>query len=152
MFLPVAASSAAETGGQVRIGAVQRGSGWENWNASRIEFASCSRAAEDGHAEVLVDELEHGREVVGRVVDAALRPRRDDQHGDADAEPEPVRLRRRDVVVEPAALVPGEHDGRVAPVRQAHDPVDQVGGPVLALAQRGAAGVVAARCTAGRSR
>jgi hypothetical protein len=44
----VAASSAAETGGQSRIGAVQRGSGRENWNASRMEFACCSRSLRMG--------------------------------------------------------------------------------------------------------
>ncbi len=48
------------------------------------------------------------------------------------------------MVVEPAPLVPREHDGRVPPVRHAHDPVDEVGRPVLAVAERRAAGMVAA--------
>src|SRR4029079_19375861 len=56
----------------------------------------------------------------------------DDDHGQADAEPG----RRCDVVVEAAAVVPGDEDGGGVPVGPVHDRVHDLADPVVALHHR----------------
>src|SRR6266545_6310939 len=66
-----------------------------------------------GQAPVVLDEPEHARDLPPPVVDEpVLRVRGDHQERDPDPQPELVHLRGRDVVVEPAPVVPGaEHRG-----------------------------------------
>src|ERR687892_1263990 len=84
---------------------------------------------------VVLHEPENARELAELVRhEAALRVRRDDEQRHADPEPEVVALGWRDVVVDPAVVVPGDEDGGVLPVWALHDGVHDPRRPVLAVA------------------
>src|SRR5918994_7481860 len=86
------------------------------------------------HSPVVLNEPENARELaelVGHV--SAFRVRRDHEQRHADPKPEVVDLRWRDVVVEPAVVVPGDEDGRVLPVWALYDGVHDPRRPVLAV-------------------
>src|SRR5918996_4545509 len=73
---------------------------------------------------VVLHEPQYARELAELVRhEAALRVGRDNEQRHADPEPEVVDLRWRDVVVEPAVVVPGDEDGGVLPVWALHDGV-----------------------------
>src|SRR4029078_12856627 len=83
------------------------------------------------------------------VVDvAAARVRRDHEPGHAQAVAVDGHLRRHHVVVEAAPVVPGEEDCGRAPVRAAHDRVDDTGDVGLAGRDEARRGVPGAGCGA----
>jgi hypothetical protein len=87
--------------------------------------------------EVVLDELHVGVEAERLVVDVALlRVGADHQPRDAQPVAQGVDLGRLHAVVEAAPVVPGEEDRGAAPVRAAHDRVDQAGDVGLAGADQ----------------
>ena len=62
-----------------------------------------------------------------RIGEAPLRVGTDDDHGNADPEPR----RRRDVIVEAAAVVVGNEDGGCRPLRAVLDSLDDLPDPVV---------------------
>src|SRR4051812_6237168 len=85
---------------------------------------------------VVLDEPQDRGEVAQMIVDEALPGiRRDQQERNAEPEAEPVHLRRRNVIVEPAVVVPRDEDGGALPHRGVHDRVDHLRRPVLAVAE-----------------
>jgi hypothetical protein len=107
-----------------------------------MSLARRSRRVSEGQAPDRLDHLQHARELQRVARDVGLaRPGRDQQHRHARAEPEQVDVRRRDVVVEAAEVVPRDHDRRAPPLRAAHDRVHDLDGPVLARAHRGGGGM-----------
>ena len=95
-------------------------------------------AGEEGaQVPVVLDEAEHARELPLLVADLPIdRVRADHEEGNAEAEPHPVDVRRRNVIVEPAVVVPRDEDRRVLPHLRPHDRVDDLGAPVLTVAER----------------
>src|SRR4051794_21728023 len=87
-------------------------------------------------APVVLDEAQDARELAELAADEpVLRVWADDHERDADPEPVAVHLWRRDVVVEAAVVVPREEDRRRVPLGRAHDRVDHLRRPVLAVAE-----------------
>ena len=85
---------------------------------------------------VVLDEPDHAGELARLVADRAVdRVRAQHQQRHAEPEPHPVHVGRRDVIVEAAVVVPGHEDRRVLPHRRAHDRVDDLRGPVLAVTE-----------------
>src|SRR6266508_5700053 len=87
----------------------QRGQSWR-----RVEVERTGQRVRGGvpfgegrqTVDVLDQPQDRGEVVLGVVDEPALRPRRDEQGWGPGAEPVHVRMRRGDVIVEPAEVVP----------------------------------------------
>lgn len=63
--------------------------------------------------------------------------RRNDQQRDAWPQTKGVDMRRWDVIVEAAKIIPGEENRRARPIRSLHDGIDLLHGLVFSLASAG---------------
>src|SRR4029077_2541783 len=127
-------------------GALLEVRGAESWWPREIEGAGERRRLGIAIGQRLepvevLDEPQHRGEFVdggidraaGRVL-AGARVRGDDQCGRARTEAHDVVVRRLHMVVEPAEVVPDDHDGRARPRIALEDRVQVLDGPVLTLA------------------
>src|SRR5205807_1400282 len=95
------------------------------WGPYPIRLRPCPGPDALTVEEVVLDELVERVEAQGLVVDeAGPGVRADHQRGNAEAVSVAVDVRRANVVVASAPVVPGQEDRRARPVGAGHDRVD----------------------------